>query len=174
MSVFFTSDHHFGHANIIKYTNRPFENVREMNQVLTEAWNKKVSPEDTVYHLGDFTLNKEAHKYLRLLNGKIFFLRLENHHDHRWLKKFKEEEFPKVKFLHRIETLCINKQYIAISHYPFAQWDRKHHGSWHLHGHSHGAYKGPGLILDVGVDNSPDYSPFSFEEVKEIMESKNV
>ena len=43
--LFFTSDHHFGHDNIIKFCNRPFEDVREMNQVLIERWNKKIKTE---------------------------------------------------------------------------------------------------------------------------------
>lgn len=52
--VFFTSDTHFGHANIIRFCKRPFENVEEMNEVLIENWNKVVSDDDTVFHLGDF------------------------------------------------------------------------------------------------------------------------
>ena len=49
--LFFTSDHHFGHANIIKFCNRPFKDVQEMNETLIERWNKKVKPKDHVYHL---------------------------------------------------------------------------------------------------------------------------
>ena len=56
--IFFTSDHHFGHANIIQFSNRPFENVEAMNRAMIERWNEKVSPEDEVYHLGDFGLTK--------------------------------------------------------------------------------------------------------------------
>lgn len=52
--TFFTSDTHFGHANIIRFCKRPFENVEEMNEVLIENWNKVVSDDDTVFHLGDF------------------------------------------------------------------------------------------------------------------------
>lgn len=52
--TFFTSDTHFGHANIIRFCKRPFENVEEMNEALIENWNKVVSDDDTVFHLGDF------------------------------------------------------------------------------------------------------------------------
>lgn len=51
--IFFTSDHHFGHANIIKFSNRPFSNVEEMNEELIKRWNEKVSSEDEVSYIGD-------------------------------------------------------------------------------------------------------------------------
>lgn len=54
--VWFTSDTHFGHANIVKYSGRPFEDVYEMNAALVRNWNETVKPGDLVYHLGDFAL----------------------------------------------------------------------------------------------------------------------
>lgn len=56
MNIFFTSDTHFGHNNIIKLSNRPFSSVEEMNEGLIERWNDVVGAEDIVYHLGDFSL----------------------------------------------------------------------------------------------------------------------
>ena len=54
---FFTADEHFGHKNIIKYCNRPFKTVEEMDAVIIENHNKTVTNQDTVVHAGDFTLN---------------------------------------------------------------------------------------------------------------------
>lgn len=54
MKIWFTSDYHFFHTNIIKYCNRPFKNVAEMNQTIIKKHNERVKPEDTVYFLGDF------------------------------------------------------------------------------------------------------------------------
>ena len=54
VNTFFTSDTHFGHANIIKYCNRPFSSLEEMNSTIIRNWNEMVKPEDTVFFLGDF------------------------------------------------------------------------------------------------------------------------
>lgn len=61
--TFFTSDTHFGHANIIRFCKRPFENVEEMNEALIENWNKVVSDDDTVFHLGEYTI--DGHDYIK-------------------------------------------------------------------------------------------------------------
>ena len=71
--IYFTSDTHFGHANIIKYCKRPFANVDEMNIALVAAWNAKVKPEDTVYHLGDVTFKRLD--MVPLLNGTKILIR---------------------------------------------------------------------------------------------------
>ena len=57
--IFFTADTHFGHANIIKYCHRPFATVEEMDDALVRNWNAVVSPDATVFHLGDFALDSK-------------------------------------------------------------------------------------------------------------------
>lgn len=76
MTLWFTADHHFGHANIIEYTNRPFDNVEQMDEALITAWNDVVEDGDLVYHLGDFTLSDWpfAKSVLQRLNGNFWFL----------------------------------------------------------------------------------------------------
>lgn len=54
--VFFTSDTHFNHTNIIRFCNRPFKDVSHMNETIISNWNRVVGPEDIVFHLGDFCL----------------------------------------------------------------------------------------------------------------------
>jgi calcineurin-like phosphoesterase family protein len=68
---FFTSDTHFGHQNIIKYCNRPFDSVDHMNEMLIHNWNSVVHEEDLVFHLGDVALGPwEAwNSILTRLNG---------------------------------------------------------------------------------------------------------
>ena len=72
-TVFFTADPHFGHTNIIRYENRPFASAEEMDQELIRRWNETVSPEDTVYLLGDFSFygKEKSTEILSALQGHI-------------------------------------------------------------------------------------------------------
>ena len=72
--IYFTSDHHFGHKSIIKFCNRPFKDVKEMNNVLIRKWNEKIGINDDVYHLGDFGLihKENLPNILDRLNGNCF------------------------------------------------------------------------------------------------------
>lgn len=76
-NIFFTADHHFGHANIIRFTNRPFKDIDEMNEELIKRWNEKVGKEDFVYHLGDLSLGspQKTKEILDELNGKIYLIK---------------------------------------------------------------------------------------------------
>lgn len=66
-----TSDQHFGHTNIIKYSNRPFRDVPEMNAELVRRHNAIVKPDDTVYMLGDLSMNfNRAAEFVPQLNGR--------------------------------------------------------------------------------------------------------
>lgn len=70
--IFFCSDTHFLHANIIKYCNRPFADVNEMNAVMMRNWNRTVSKDDVVIHAGDFMFGNKRHceTILNRLNGQ--------------------------------------------------------------------------------------------------------
>ena len=85
--VFFTSDLHLGHRNIIRLCNRPFSSIDEMDECLIEKWNKKVTNADTVYILGDlmFRNEKPPEEYLRQLRGKKHLI--IGNHDREWIKK---------------------------------------------------------------------------------------
>lgn len=173
--IFFTSDHHFGHENIIKFCNRPFENVREMNEQLIERWNEKIEPNDHVYHLGDFglTYKENLATILDQLNGKKYLIvgnhesaALQNKGKFKWVKEYHEL---KVK-----DSLCKNGvQRIILFHYAMRTWRGEGRGNWHLYGHSHGNLPDleDKLAFDIGVDNH-DFYPLSYEEVKAIMQTK--
>lgn len=98
--IWVTSDTHFNHANIIKYCNRPFSSVEEMNETIIANWNKVVSQGDTVYHLGDFALGDKSliPDFIRRLNGHISFI-MGNHDNLDIMKSF--------------ETLLDVKQYLG-------------------------------------------------------------
>lgn len=75
--IFFIADTHFNHANIIKYCNRPFDNINEMNEYIIKKWNSVVKNVDTVYHLGDvgFGSLQEVKVLVQRLNGTKILLR---------------------------------------------------------------------------------------------------
>ena len=174
--IFFTSDHHFGHANILKFCNRPFENVEEMNEVLIQRWNEKVKPEDEVYHLGDFALTSNRELILDImdrLNGTIYLI-IGNHEgsalNHRkrfkWIKDYHELKVKDAELKNGVQR-------IILFHYAMRVWRGDFRGTWHLYGHSHGNLpdKEDQLAFDIGVD-CHNFYPLSYEEVKEIMKAK--
>lgn len=164
-TIYFTSDLHFDHANIIKYCNRPFNNVEEMNYKLIENWNSVVNHNDTVYVIGDFCMSSRSKKYLSQLNGRKILI-LGNHDkqaslSHGWAE------------IHNYLEITYNKQFIVMCHYAFKVWNRSHYGSWNIYGHSHGSLPDDpyALAIDVGID-CHNYTPVSFDEVKRIMAKK--
>ena len=174
--IFFTSDHHFGHKNVIEYANRPFESVEEMDEVMIQRWNEKIGKEDEVYHLGDVGLSSSSklRKILDRLNGKIHLIK-GNHEKSaeacysrfEWIKDYHElvvedEEFDK------------GQQILVLFHYSLREWNASHWGTYHLYGHSHGtlADVSNSLSFDIGVD-CHNFYPLSYQEVKTIMKNKD-
>lgn len=175
MTTWFTSDTHFGHKNVIKYCNRPFETVDEMNLGLITKWNQCVQPGDEVYHLGDFAFcrGSELNAIVSSLNGQIYLIR--GNHDHSDTTKLKR--FAWVKDYYELK---VNGQKIVLCHYPIESWNGRHHGAWHLHGHCHGSLKDTlnHKRLDVGVDTASSlhnfevvryYRPYSYDEICQAM-----
>jgi len=169
--LFFTADTHWNHTNVIKYCNRPFSSIEEMNNTLIENWNSVINPGDLVYHLGDFAFAKSTESvedYIRKLNGNIYLIC--GNHDRKsvinasgfvWIK-----DYAKIK---------IGNQKIILCHYAFRVWECKHYGSYHLYGHSHGTL--PDIeneySIDVGVD-SWNFYPVSYDQIEERMKAKNI
>ena len=168
MKTFFTSDTHFGHENIIKYVNRPFKTSYEMDEALVENWNKAVSADDVVYHLGDFAFGRVTQEYVsklaKRLNGKIHLI-VGNHEK---LGKGIPWRFETIKEYDEIE---IEKQCIVLFHYGLRTWHHNMRGVWHLYGHSHGTLPPFGKSLDIGVD-CWNFRPVPFEELKSVMDKR--
>lgn len=162
--IWFTADPHFGHANIIKYCNRPFADVDEMDDALIRNWNSCVKKDEHVYVLGDFSF-APPQNYFPLLNGHKHLI--IGNHDQKRVKAL-EKLFVWCKYYHELRHL---KQHIVLMHYGMRVWNRHHHGSWHLYGHSHGTLPSHGLSIDVGVD-AHNYYPVSFSEVSGIMAAR--
>ncbi len=179
-NLFFTSDTHFGHANIIKFCNRPFVSVDEMNEGLIARWNEVVKPEDTVWSLGDFAFMQfdQTKEIIKRLNGNLHMV-LGNH-DQKIAQNRKELlESGLVKEIRDYKELSWDKQKMCLFHYAQRAWNGSHYGSWQLFGHTHGTMEPYGKSVDVGLDSpyvtgTPEYRPFSFEEVSQFMRNREV
>lgn len=124
MAIYLTSDHHFGHENIIRYADRPFSSADEMDAELQSRWNETVTDDDVVYHLGDLCVS--SHEYwLRQLNGSLVLLR--GNHD-----RIRPDEagFP---VMDQAKVRAPNGLELTLRHYP-KPWSGD---GWLIHGHSH-------------------------------------
>ena len=171
--VYLTSDLHFGHKNIIKYTNRPFASVQEMDAALIENWNRVVRENDEVYILGDFTMQDEriADSLLLRLHGRKYLVR--GNHDY-FAEKYRGAMLGWIKDYHELK---FNKSFLVFSHYPFAEWNRSHHGAYCLHGHQHNhsdynlRQRKEGIRrYDVGVDAN-GFAPVPLEKIISFFEN---
>ena len=162
---YFTADLHFGHKNIIKYCNRPFNDEDEMDKTIINNWNGIVTARDTVYILGDFTKIREPeviNAYLKKLNGNKVLI-LGNHDE------FIKENSTLLNFSEVCDykELTIDGKKIILFHYPLLEWNDKKNGAICLHGHLHGKVKNVCNIsglFDVGVDAN-NFSPVSLEDI---------
>jgi calcineurin-like phosphoesterase family protein len=174
--LWFYSDPHFFHHNIIRYANRPYQNVEDMNQDLILKLNSKVGKNDKVIFVGDmffFKRNKEdIQKCLDIfhaLNGNHKTLIIENHDKSSFFLPYDMS----VKSL----TINIQNEEVLINHYPYRPTDRPEmtrrpldEGKFLVHGHSHNKVKVKNKMINVCCD-SWDYFPISLEEISEIIES---
>ena len=190
MNIFFTSDPHFGHENILKYEpqrGKLWSTIDEHDEALVKRWNNVVKPNDLVYVLGDVGFNRRnMTELIRRLNGtKILIL---GNHDR--LSNF---QYLKMGFacVFNEARIKVGKHHIVLSHYPYRKpWYWKYlpwrylspdnhkrphdHGLWLLHGHIHSGVSGKGSwlkngrMINVGVDKW-NYTPVSINKLLEMI-----
>lgn len=177
MKTFFTSDLHLGHARVIEYSQRPFQNIEEHDEALIANWNRVVRPQDNLYFLGDLSFwpPRQAKELIARLNGRKHWIR--GNHDHDGLVSACKEHFVWVRDLEKVRVADPSApqgwRHIVLCHYAMRVWTLRHHGAWHLYGHSHGSLPDDpeSLSFDVGVD-CHGYAPVEYETVKQIMARK--
>jgi calcineurin-like phosphoesterase family protein len=179
MRQFFSADFHLGHTNIIKYCNRPFSSTEEMDKTIIENINKKVSPKDILYVIGDFAwwgcTAKQLQDYRASINCKNIYLIIGNH-DLPILDKL-QSLFVKTEHMLEIQVQIPenSKQRIVMCHYAMRVWNQSHRRSWCLGGHSHHTLPDDpkSLWIDVGVDGKDyNFSPLDLDDIREIMSKK--
>lgn len=177
--VFFTSDFHLFHHNVLKFDNRPFENVFDMHVAIENNWNEVVGPNDIVIYLGDLSFARKEDRTLvemmmSRLNGEIHFV-MGNHDKWDDIKKFtrfkSQQDYLEVRITEVVDAVRIERMFVCM-HYPIYSWNKKHHKTYHAHGHCHGnlhhgedtIYYKNNRAIDVGC-MLHDYTPISHLEI---------
>lgn len=196
--IWLTSDEHYGHGNILGYTNRgqKYSTIEYMNIGLIKEHNSVVKDDDTVYHLGDFVFKDTAYavSHLKHLNGSHCFIR--GNHD-KWLvdgdqnglgalQRAKDElknqggDPSKILWVKDYYEIKNKFGFFCLSHFPMLTWYKSNRGSIMTHGHTHSNinYLNDDSVkrIDVGVDSAfeikGNYEPFSIEEIVELMKNR--
>jgi calcineurin-like phosphoesterase family protein len=188
MTLWFTSDEHYGHSQIIDYCERPFNDLMEMHSELIRRHNAVVSADDTVYHVGDFAFSiKLIEQVLPVLNGSHVLVP-GNHdacHPCHSAHAAKAQRYTNAGFeispvggtdiiLERDGKI----EAVELNHFPFIPLDERYpewlpsdNGQWLIHGHIHnrdGGWTVRDRMINVGVDVW-DYEPVSEEQIKAII-----
>ena len=169
MNIWFTADYHLSHANIIKYCNRPFKTLEDMNNTIIRNHNERIKSEDTLYFLGDFCFRNSpggkkgegeilrAEYYKKLLNGNIVFIK-GNHDANNSLKTHLDKAI-----------IFYGQKSISLTHRPEHVDTRC---DLHFVGHVHQIWKFKRIkqsehiidLMNVGVDVW-GFKPVSFDEI---------
>lgn len=178
MTVFFTSDHHFHHSNVLEFEDRPYETLDEMNQGLIESWNNVVRKTDTVFHLGDFCFGKYEDwvDILNQLRGDIILIK-GNHDKSKIINRVLRDGY--LKEIYPVGTQMKAEGFeLNFSHYPMEIGNRPNKFSCHGHLHSH-----PSRMtnqINLGIDSGlseilrkPFGEPISLDELTAYLKTIN-
>jgi len=188
-NIYFTSDTHFGHKNIVRGTStwqfdpkegtgvqklRDFDTLEEHNAALVENINALVKYDDELWHLGDWSFG--GHENIKTFRDQLhcrnIHLIFGNHDQHIepvnsiYRNLFSSAQYVK-NLSFKIDSMKsgkFGKTNIFLSHYSHQIWANSHHGTIHLFGHSHGSLKGIGKSMDAGVDTNNLY-PYHLDEI---------
>jgi len=190
-NIFFTSDYHLGHNNVIKFDNRPFKGLHDMHHTMIENWNSVVNEDSIIFYLGDYIYKgdvKIAKWFSSQIKGRIHFL-MGNHDKYRVISSLNRFEkiygddtalggaTIKVK-----DSDCKDGwQSIVMCHYPILSWNKARYSAWHIHGHCHqNMTNNPNMswfydnkVIDAGC-NGWNYTPISYQQVKDVMSAKSI
>ena len=198
--IWFTSDPHYNHRNLIaglsswenKQGCRDFQDLDSHNARLCDNINNVVMPDDTLYVLGDWSFGgfESVQAFADRLSCQNIHLILGNHDHHiRNNRGDCQQYFASVK---EADQIVVEGQTINLYHYSCRVWDKSYRGAWMLYGHSHGSLPeytsktaAPQWIgddymvksyktMDVGMDTHPEFRPYSFDELKVIMDQRDV
>lgn len=191
--MWFTSDLHFFHKNVVEYCNRP-TTVEEMTEWLITTLNTYIGENDDVYHLGDFAFKDDYTDVLSRLNGKWHFVK-GNHDVEKKMLKAIDATGNKHVYLGSYHEMKYDGRKIVLCHYPFKTWNCSHYGSINIHGHQHGEglnrhfkYKWMKKVavwlkldkrkptpnqIDVGIDAIDGFKPIEINDLMALLAKQN-
>ena len=134
--IYFTSDLHFGHKNVIRFDNRPFTTIEEMDEELIKRWNNKVKDDDTVYILGDISWynDEKTCEILGRLKGQKRLIK--GNHDK--ISANLRKHFYSIDDYKEIKVDGID---VVLCHYPITFFNKHHYGAYMLYGHVHNSHE---------------------------------
>lgn len=171
MNRYIIADPHFGHTNIIKYENRPFKDVFEMDETLIQNWNRTVYKDDFVYVLGDFTLSRSRKiikNLLERLNGhKILIM---GNHD-----RLKPKDYVLCGFETAFRKTLMIEPGVILMHEPYQDQSLINKDLIYFFGHVHAKH----TLMDeypnckcVSVERT-NYFPVDFDQLLKEMKLRN-
>lgn len=185
--IFFTSDHHFGHANILKYCDRPFFDVDDMNAGMLEIWNSAVSDSDEIWYLGDAAMGDRTYSLQFLAEAKGRKFLIPGNHDLCWkgnksyemhMDMYYQAGFERI--MQAPKTMLIADREVNLHHFPYINKDSyskkfdKHSladdGKWLIHGHVHQKWRTRDRMINVSVDVW-NFEPVPITAIEEIIRS---
>jgi calcineurin-like phosphoesterase family protein len=186
--LWFTSDTHYNHSNIVSATTqwtdpvtcREFKSLEHMNTTLVNNINEVVDQDDILFHLGDWSFG--GFEFIQLFRDQIVCRNIHiitGNHDHHIERNRDNIQsiFSSVnKYLDLDVSWDAGKQRFALMHFPIASWNNMARGAIHLHGHVHFEANeriGEGKMMDVGVDGNNLY-PINMFRVLSLMEEQPI
>ncbi|EJM99988.1 hypothetical protein [Phyllobacterium sp. YR531] len=150
MANWYSADPHFGHENIIRFCQRPFRSVHEMDAAILANYAKHIGPRDDFWIIGDLSHGRQTDKagYLKSLFEQVPGRKhlVVGNHDNRQIKALgwaSVQELIEIKDGEQSLTLC---------HYPMITWNHARRGALQLFGHVHQHWQGSRNSINVGVD----------------------
>lgn len=175
--LFFTSDLHFFHKQVLVHNNRPFKDLLDHDNGMIDNWNSVVPKDGNIFMAGDFAFTGSIdviQNLINRLNGKIWWI-LGNHD---WVNKLDRKIISDMVDGRQMDVATVllkndNNQRLFISHYPHLAWPRE---AIMLHGHIH---SGPlstasekipfhPMRMDIGCD-AWEYKPVSYWTIKNVV-----
>lgn len=169
--IFYISDIHFGHSNVLELSGRPFIAIEEHDDFIIDVWNATISDNDDVYIIGDFAYRNKIgiEVYLKKLRGRKHLI--IGNHDLQFLNKA-NSAYEYFSSINQMTMIKDGEEHVVLCHYPMAEWSGYFRGWYHVHGHIHNAKNNPAFkflrnepkALNAGVDIN-NFKPVTLREL---------